>query len=360
MIEHFYAVIMAGGGGTRLWPVSRRENPKQLLRIIENESLIRIAVDRLRGLMDSGHIFVVSIEEQITKLKQEIPEIPIENFLIEPMPKGTASVVGMAAAYLQMIDKDSVMAVLTADHVIGNVKSFHNLLANAKIVAEKGCLVTLGIEPTFPATGYGYINAGKRIPDFNGYHVKEFVEKPDYDTAKDYIRSRSYYWNSGMFIWQASTILEEFKKQMPGLNEKLQILLSRISPDGKMGNITDIWETIDPQTIDYGIMEGASNTIVLPAIGLDWIDVGSWDSLFELFESDSEGNVLKAKHVENVDSRGNLIYSTDSKNVVAVVGLKDIIIVDHQNTLLVCKKGETQKIRQIINQLKDKKLDEYL
>jgi len=361
MDTHFYAVIMAGGGGTRLWPLSRRDTPKQLLKIYKDKSLFRIALDRLKGLLDFDHIYVVTVEEQIAKLKKEAPELPLHNFLIEPMPKGTASVVGMAATYLQKIDPDAVMAVLTADHVIENVPYFQELLAEAKTAATEGILVTLGIEPTFPATGYGYIEAGEKISGLlNGFRVKRFKEKPDPETAKKYLKSDSFYWNSGMFIWSVAAILDEFSKQMPELHEKLKLIQTRIQEDCSIGGITDIWETIQPQTIDYGIMEGASDVIVLSARGLGWNDVGSWDSLFEILEADQDGNIQLACHVVNVNSTDILIQSTDEEKMIAVVGLKDIVIVDHENTLLICKRGETQKVRQVIKKIKEKGLNNYL
>ncbi len=360
MDTHFYAVIMAGGGGTRLWPLSRRDTPKQLLKIIKDKSLFRIALDRLKGLLDFDHIYVVTVEEQIAKLKEEAPELPLHNYLIEPMPKGTASVVGMAATYLQKIDQDAIMAVLTADHVIENVPYFQDLLVEAKTAATKGLLVTLGIEPTFPATGYGYIEAGEKISGLNGFKVKRFKEKPNLDTAKKYLNSGSFYWNSGMFIWSVAAILDEFSKQMPELHEKLKLIKTRIRVDRSIGEITDIWETIQPQTIDYGIMEGALDVVVLPARGLGWNDVGSWDSLFAILEADQDGNIQLARHVVNVDSTDILIQSTDEEKMIAVVGLSDIVIVDYKNTLMICKRGETQKIRQVIKMIKEKGLKNYL
>jgi mannose-1-phosphate guanylyltransferase len=360
MDKHFYAVIMAGGGGTRLWPLSRRETPKQLLRIFKDKSLFRIALDRLKGLLDFDHIYVVTVEEQIEKLREEAPELPLQNYLIEPMPKGTASVVGMAAIYLQKIDPDAVMAVLTADHLIENVPYFQDLLVKAKTAAAERFLVTLGIEPTFPATGYGYIEAGEKISGLNGFKVIRFKEKPDLDTAKEYLKSGSFYWNSGMFIWSVAAILDEFSKQMPELNEKLKLIQKRIQDDHQIGGITDIWETIQPQTIDYGIMEGASDVVVLPAQGLVWNDVGSWDSLFAILEADQNGNIQLANNVVNVDSTDILIQSTDKEKMIAVVGLNDLVIVDHKNTLLICKRGETEKIRHVIKMIKKKGLDNYL
>lgn len=360
MDTHFYAVIMAGGGGTRLWPLSRRDTPKQLLKIIKDKSLFRIALDRLNGLFKSDHIFIVTVEEQLAKLREEAPELPLLNYLIEPMPKGTASVVGMAAAYLQKIDPDAVMAVLTADHVIENVPYFQDLLVQAKIASRRGFLVTLGIEPTSPATGYGYIEVGEKIKELDGYKVRRFKEKPDLNTAKEYINAGSYYWNSGMFIWSVDSILGEFSKQMPELHKKLKQIQARIQDNHQVGEIVDIWETIQPQTIDYGIMEGASDVVVLPVQGLGWKDVGSWDSLFSILEADQNGNIQLARYVVNVDSTDIFIQSTDGEKLIAVVGVKDLVVIDHKNTLLICKKGETQKIRQVIKKIKKKGLDNYL
>ncbi|MDO9545239.1 MAG: mannose-1-phosphate guanylyltransferase [Pelolinea sp.] len=360
MNTHYYAVIMAGGGGTRLWPLSRKGSPKQLLKIINKKSLFRIAIDRLDGLFDFDHIFVVTIKDQLAKLREEAPEIPLKNYLIEPMPKGTASVVGLAATYLQKIDPQAVMAILTADHIIENIPLFQELLTQAKAVALNKYLVTLGINPTFPATGYGYIEAGERIIGQDSFHVKNFKEKPNLETANEYIKSNTYYWNSGMFIWEVGTILDEFKKQMPVLYEKLTRIRTRINQNKLFGEIIDIWETIEPQTIDYGIMEGASSTAVLPAHDLGWKDVGSWDSLYSILKSDQNGIIQLVDQMVNVESKDILVQSTDENKLIAVIGLEDIVIVDHENTLLICKKGETEKVRQVIEILKEKGLNKYL
>ena len=360
MNTNYYAVIMAGGGGTRLWPLSRKESPKQLLKIINKKSLFRIAIDRLDGLFDYDHIYVVTIKDQLAKLREEVPEIPFKNYLIEPMPKGTASVVGLAATYLQKIDPEAVMAVLTTDHIIENVSLFQDLLIQAKAAALNKYLVTLGIKPTFPATGYGYIESGKKIIGLESFSVKSFKEKPDLDTANKYIKSNAYLWNSGMFVWDVGTIINEFKKQMPVLYEKLERIRTRIKQNQLIDEIYDIWETIDPQTIDYGIMEGASNAVVMPAYDLGWKDVGSWDSLYSILEADMDGNIQLAKQVVNVESKNILVQSTDENKLIAVVGLEDLVIVDDGNALLICKRGETQKVRQVIEIINKKELKKYL
>jgi len=360
MRDNFYAVIMAGGGGTRLWPLSRRRSPKQLLRLVNGKSLFQISLERLDGLIDEDHIFIVTIKDQINFLHQQAPNIPLENYLIEPMPKGTAAVVGMAASYLQKKTPDAVMAVLTADHVIENISEFRGILNQAADLAESNTLVTIGIKPEFAATGYGYIEIESTNNSTDAHKVKQFVEKPDEITAKKYIHSEKFFWNSGMFVWSVDAILDEIKKQMPDLYQKLQQVKASINKDDEIGNITDIWQSITPETIDYGIMEGAQDVTLIPAMKLGWKDLGSWDSLFTILKPDNRGNIELAKKVVNLDSHNCYVQSTDSEKAIAVIGVEDLIIVDHENTLLICKRGESQKVKRIVNTLKEEKLDKYL
>ncbi len=220
MSSSYYAVIMAGGGGTRLWPLSRKTRPKQMLRIIEQRSLFQMAVDRLAGLFDPQHILVVTVPEQFQDLHEQCLQIPEENFLLEPMPRGTAAVVGLAALHLARLDKNAVMAVLTADHYIGNQEWFRKLLQVAEIVARQDYLVTIGINPTFAATGYGYIQQGKIQGTYQGvavYHVVRFKEKPDEFQAQVMLARGDHTWNSGMFIWKVDRIRQEIARQMPQL-----------------------------------------------------------------------------------------------------------------------------------------------
>ncbi|MDK2982240.1 MAG: mannose-phosphate guanylyltransferase [Chloroflexota bacterium] len=359
-MENYYAVIMAGGGGTRLWPLSRKERPKQLLRLVSERSMFQIAIDRLLRVFPTDRILIVTIAAQVDALHAEFPSIPLENFIIEPMPKGTASVVGLAATYLLERDPQAIMAVLTADHVIENVSMFHDLLEKGRQLAEKKHLITLGIEPTYAATGYGYIQAGEALDDGTGWRVDQFVEKPDEKTAQAYLESGKYFWNSGMFIWKASVIMEEFSRQMPALFTSLQEIGEHLKKGDAEQAIPGIWAQIKPQTIDYGVMEHAQDVVVLPARNLGWNDVGSWDSLFEILEADTNGNVIQSKNVININSRNNLYHSEESDKLIALVDIDDLVIIDSGKALLVCKKGQTQKIKQIVEELKQKDLDTYL
>jgi mannose-1-phosphate guanylyltransferase len=363
MNDHFYAVIMAGGGGTRLWPVSRKQSPKQMLRIIGNQSLFQLAVERLRNLFPAERIFVITLAEQAVALHTECPELPLENFLIEPAPRGTASVVGLAASFIKRKDSEGVMAVLTADHIIENKILFQQLLSAAFDIARDNYLVTLGIEPTYPSTGYGYIESGKLLEgkyEISPHEVKRFIEKPDEQKAKQFLSEGGYYWNSGMFIWKVERILEEFDLQMPVLKGTLDLLYSVMGSPGYDELLKKEWPSITPQTIDYGIMENAAQVVVLPAKGLQWSDVGSWDSLLDFLERDDNGNVIIGDKQVTLDTKNSILYQSKSNRLVVTIGLEDIVIIDTKDALLVCKRGETQKVRKIVELLKQSKMQEYL
>jgi mannose-1-phosphate guanylyltransferase len=360
MMRNYYAVIMAGGGGTRLWPISRKDHPKQFLKIKGERSLFQIAIDRLGGLFDFDHIYVVTVAAQVDALQREVPEIPVENYLIEPMPRGTASVVGLAAMWLQAKDPQAVMAVLTADHLIENISLFHELLTSAEAISRENYLVTLGIDPSFPSTGYGYIQAGEPLQGGKGSIVKKFVEKPDEETARRYLQSGNYFWNSGMFIWQAGSILAEFQRQMPALYQALTVIGGSIGSSTYSSVLGRIWQDIVPQTIDYGIMEHAERVVVLPAKGLGWSDVGSWDSLFEFLDVDQNGNTISTDKVVNIDSKNTLFFSEDNNRIIALVDIDDLVIIESGKALLICRKGQTQKIKQVVEQLKKQNMEKYL
>lgn len=363
MIEHYFAVIMAGGGGTRLWPLSRQKRPKQLLNLTGQRTLYQMAVDRLEGLFPPDRILVVTVAEQAERLKAQCPQIPDENFLIEPMPRGTASVVGYAAVALQARDDDAVMAVLTADHYIENIEMFHRLLRAAEQLARQDYLVTLGIKPTYPSTGYGYIQRGELLGAFGedlAYRVIRFKEKPDPDTAEAFLRQGDHDWNSGMFIWRVRRIMEEFHLQMPDLAEKLDCIAADWDTPNRWKTIRTIWQRITPQTIDYGIMEHSKQVAVLPAEGLVWNDVGSWESFFEIMPSDEKGNVILAKGYVGIDVADSLLHAEASGKFVALLGVKDLVIVDTEDVLFICPRKDAQKVREMVARLKDSGLDDYL
>jgi mannose-1-phosphate guanylyltransferase len=363
MNDHFYAVIMAGGGGTRLWPLSRKASPKQSLSLFGNRTMFQIAVDRLDGLFRPEQIFVVTVADQAEQLHFQSPQIPTENFLIEPMPRGTASVVAMAAAALRKRDPDAVMAVLTADHYIENVVKFQAALRSANAAANKGNLVTLGIPPQYPATGYGYIESGDRIDSFDDhevFQVKAFKEKPTLDVAEGFLKKGGYSWNSGMFIWRTDVILEKFHKLMPELYEKVISLHQELGVDHLSTDFRSVWESIVPETIDYGIMEKSDGCAVIPVNELNWNDVGSWDSLFDVIEPDTNGNILiHARHI-GLDTRNSLICSSDPERLIVTLGMEDLILVDTGDAVLVCPRGQSQKVKDLVTYLKEHHLTPFL
>jgi len=356
MYENYYAVIMAGGGGTRLWPLSRRNRPKQMLSLDGDRSLFQVAVDRLQGVFPLERIMVMTVEDQVPALQSQVPEIPAGNFLLEPMPRGTASVVGYAAAALNLKDPGSVMAVLTADHIIGNLKLFQQLLTAAYQVAGEGYLVTLGITPSFPATGYGYIRQGKELGKYQGmevYQVREFTEKPDQEQAQKMVASGEYSWNSGMFIWQTQAILEEIKRQMPDLDSKLSLIKEAWDTPEWEETIRRVWPEIEPQTIDFGIMENARQVAVIPAGDLDWNDVGSWEALFDLLPADENGNIVQGSDHLSLETTGTIVHGKENPRTVVTIGVKDLIVVDTGEILLICDRSHAQDVRQVVKQLEE-------
>ncbi len=363
--EHTYAVIMAGGGGTRLWPLSRRETPKQALKLIGKKSLFQTTVDRLQGFFPLEHILVVTVAEQAALLKEQVPELPEENFLIEPAPRGTASVVGFAATVLNHRDPEAVMAIFPADHFIRNRDLFYHLLATAVETARDEYLVTLGITPTFPATGYGYIQRGEKLPKssvaYPVYQVKRFKEKPGKEEAYQMSVKGGYSWNSGMFIWRTQTILSEIDRQMPALKSVLDEISASLGSPELDSVIQKVWMPLKSETIDYGIMENAEKVAVLPASGLDWSDVGSWDSLYDVvLPNDANGNILiNGEHIAE-DTKDVMVYGNGEKRLVVTIGVEDLVIVDSGDVLLIAQRDQAQDVRKVVEKLKKEKQEKYL
>jgi mannose-1-phosphate guanylyltransferase len=361
--KHTYAVIMAGGGGTRLWPVSRKERPKQLLPLLDDKTLFQSTVSRLENFFPPEQILVVTVAEQVSEMQKQAPELPSENYLIEPAPRGTASVVGLAAAVLKQRDPDAMMAVLPSDHFIRNRDLFHYLLRAAFQVAEKGYLVTLGITPTYPSTAYGYIQQGKALDGefkYPVYAVERFTEKPDEKSAQQLLRMGDHSWNSGMFIWHVDDILAEIENQMPQLSEIVATISESWNTPQRDSLLESLWYDLENETVDFGIMENAKKVAVLPAGGLGWSDVGSWNSLLEVLLPDMNGNIAQnAQHLA-LDTHNSLVYSNDLQRLVVTIGVDDMVLVDTGDVLLVCKSDQSQKVRDVVEHLKKHRQEKYL
>ncbi len=364
ILDHTYAVIMAGGGGVRLWPLSRKMRPKQMVRLLKDRTLFQLAVDRLAGLLPAERVIVVTAEEQAPELMRQVPEIPVENYLLEPSPKNTATVVGYAAVAVRQRDAQANMIVLTADHFIENIEHFQHLLRAGLEAAGQGYLVTLGIEPTYPTSGYGYIQQGPKLPDIDGlqvFEVAKFIEKPPRELAERFLTEGGYAWNSGMFIWKSERIWEEFGRHMPDLANRLAKLESAWpDPAKRAETLAEIWPGIQPQPVDKGIMEKAEMAAVLPALDLGWSDVGNWDSFFELLEPDEDGNLVLSGKTRMMDTSGSLVYGQENRRLVAMIDVEDLIVVDTPDALLICNRHQVQKVRQMVELLREKGDTEYL
>ncbi|HEY75591.1 MAG TPA: NTP transferase domain-containing protein [Thermoflexia bacterium] len=348
----YYALIMAGGGGTRLWPLSRRTLPKQALRLVGKRTMFEHAVDRIVPIFQPDEIYVVTTVDQEEPLMLQAPELPHANFLVEPLGRGTAPAIGLGAIHMKRRDPDAVMAVLTADHFIRDVDTFRRVLRAAVQVAEEGHLVTLGITPTFPSTGYGYIKQGEPLREVDGftvYRAERFTEKPSAETAFMMVESGDYSWNSGMFIWRVDRILEEFARQMPGFYNQLIQVEAVLGTPAYQQTLERVWPQVAPQTIDYGIMEGAEDVVVIP-VDIGWSDVGNWSSMRDILPADEDGNVVVGDHL-GVDTRNTIVFGRG--RLIATIGLENMIVVDTEDALLICPIEREQEVREVVRRLEE-------
>lgn len=346
-------VIMAGGAGTRLWPMSTAKRPKQFLKLFGDRSLLQKSFDRVSGLAKPESILVLTNESFVPLVKEQLPELPPENVIGEPMRKDTAAAVALASLICKKRFGNAVMAVLTADHIIEPVARFQELLMSAvRSASESRALYTLGIEPTYPATGYGYLQSEGEVLNDNGikhYKIARFKEKPDLGAAKEYMSSGSFFWNSGMFVWSVDSIIDEFNLNLP---EHVSLLSKAVLEYGTSKwteSLTTAFEKLKRISIDFGVMENAKNVRTV-ASDFSWNDVGGWLALEEYLEKDDMGNAYSGQ-IKKIDAKSNIIINDNEKETVALVGVKDLIIVRAGNHTLVVNKDNTEKIKNLVAEL---------
>ncbi len=355
----FYAVIMAGGSGTRLWPLSRRNYPKQALKLIGDRTMFQHSVDRLAPLFAAECIKVVTNPALAATLKAQTPELPPESFILEPAGRNSAPAAGLAAVHLLREDPDATMAILTADHFIADTVAFRSALASAATTAADGTIVTLGIRPTFASTGYGYIHLGPAQAVVNGFDVHAsagFVEKPDAATAERFLESGRSVWNSGMFIWRADRLMNEIGAQLPALHRSLTSISGALGGPAAGEATAEAWRDVKGISIDYGIMEHAAHVSVMP-VDFGWSDIGSWASLLDVLPGDAQGNVVVGDALV-LDGCHNLLRSEG--RLVALLGLDDVIVVDTPDVLLVCARNRAEAVRDLVRRLESEGKDRYL
>jgi mannose-1-phosphate guanylyltransferase len=357
-----FVIIMAGGRGERFWPVSREKTPKQLIRLLGDKSFLQQAVERVAPLVPMKNIFIITNETQAAEVRKQLPRLPKENVVAEPIGRDTCAAVTLGAALVGARSTTGVMAVLPADHVIPEEKKFQQVLADAFDLASRGqAIVTIGIKPTEPATGYGYIHTGPELPTPPGakktkttfFKAERFVEKPNYDTALGYLQSGEYRWNAGMFIWSFVTVTEGLQKHQPEMYAACQRWFKVAGNSTKLAKVlAKEYPEIKKISIDYALMEHAQNVIVADG-AFEWDDLGAWNALARHLKSDPEGNCAVADFI-HVDAARNIIYDARTKGrrtPIAIVGLRDSILVQTDDAVLLAHKSQAQKVKELVKRM---------
>jgi mannose-1-phosphate guanylyltransferase len=352
-----YAVIMAGGIGSRFWPRSKEKSPKQLLKIFGDKTMIQETVERLQGLVDKENIFVVTNKVQKPEIILQLPGIPVENIIEEPFGRNTAAAIGLSSLLVEAKQKEAVTMVLPADHLIKEKGEFHKTIKQAaEFAAESDGLVTIGIPPTRPETGYGYIQIDEEKISDVIYKVFTFAEKPNYATAVRFIDSGDFLWNSGMFIWKVSSILNEINRYLPELFEGLMKIKSVLNSDNYEEVVKTVYGQLRNISIDYGVME-KSKKVFLTKGNFTWSDVGSWEEVYQLSYKNKDGlaclgNVFTEMTIDSY------IYSPDK--FTAVIGVDNLIVINTKEATLICRRDQSQEVKKVVDYLKINKLNDHL
>jgi mannose-1-phosphate guanylyltransferase len=355
-MKNIFAVIMAGGVGSRFWPKSREKQPKQLLSIFNKDTMIQSTCARLNGLIPNENILVVTNQIQREAIIRQLPFIPEQNVIAEPFGKNTAAAIGLSAIMINKIDKDSVVLVLPADHLINDVKQFQDTIKIAyDFIKKNDGLITLGIIPTRPETGYGYIQADEPTDNKEVFKVKTFAEKPNLATAERFIEAGDFFWNSGMFIWKTEKILAEIKKYMPELFEGLELISKAIGTKTFNKTLAHVYGQLKSISIDYGIMEKSKDVYLIQG-KFDWSDVGSWEEVY-IKSNKSENGMVESGDIFSIKSKDCYV---STKKFTAIVGAENLIVIDTDDSLLVCNRKNAQDVKLVVDYLKLNKRNELL
>ncbi len=357
-MPRLYALVLSGGAGTRLWPRSRRKKPKQFLDLTGEQTMLQDTVARVSEIIPLERIFVAAPPEHRALIHEQLPELRSDHVVVEPYPRGNAAAIGLAMAALQAFDPEAVVAVLPSDHVITKKQAFRDVLIAATAAAEAGYLVTLGIQPERPDTGFGYIEAGEVIPvdaKIPVRRVKRFIEKPKREAAERMLAEGGHFWNAGMFVWRVSEILAAYREHLPRTAAAIGALGAAVGTPRYESVLAEVWEETDRTTIDYGIAEKAGNVAVVPA-DIGWHDVGDWARLSDLRAGDS-GSWSAGEHIE-VDGTGSYIYAPGK--TVVTIGLSDLVVVETEDVLLVAAKGQAGAVKQVVDRLQREQSEHLL
>ncbi|MBE3559946.1 MAG: NTP transferase domain-containing protein [Ktedonobacteraceae bacterium] len=354
-MKHLHSVILAGGSGTRLWPLSTPDFPKQFLPLPTGRSMIQETLDRVAPLTPLQQCWVVTGRLMKNLVHEHLPSLPLDHILGEPMGRNTAAAIAWAAVTIARLDPQAIMAIFSADHVITNVEAFRDALRLAYQQAQAGYLVTIGITPTAPETGYGYIRFASEIDEGYGHHAfraERFVEKPDLPTAHRYLQDGHYVWNAGIFLWKAETILAELHEHLPRLIKTIERISDARSTPQEQSVLDALWPTLQTISIDYGVLEKTHNLVVIPA-NLGWNDVGNWEQYGSLFPADQQGVRAIGKHT-GFGSQNVVVYNNTTRKVITI-GVEDLVIIEMDDMTVICHKDHVQRVKEVAEQQRQQK-----